>query len=101
LPIVRHPWFFFPVWPHVHSLAPALAALHAQAKARNLNLIGILIDADNRSVLTRMVEAVNRKTANALLAHVAERHRRAGFVTLLCHRGVHAIERTGGGYGAL
>jgi hypothetical protein len=36
-------------------------------------------------VSARIVKAERDQIAHAKLAHIAERHRRAGWLTLLCH----------------
>jgi hypothetical protein len=58
----------------------------SRPKGRDLDLIRVVINTDDGLMAARMVEAVNRETANALFAHIAQGHRRAGWVL-----GVHSM----------
>jgi hypothetical protein len=68
--------------PHIDFSTAALAALHPETKGRDLDLVGIVIDADDCLAQASVVEALNRKTAYPKLAHVAEPHRRASFMVV-------------------
>ena len=59
---------------------PALAALHARAERRHLGLGRIARHVDQCAVTAGIVEAGRDQVVHAQLAHVAERHRRAGGV---------------------
>src|SRR5262249_23706959 len=58
----------------------ARGADHLLAKPWHGHVIGVVIGTDNRLGLAIWVDAVHGETTHAELAHVAERHRIAGWV---------------------
>ena len=63
------------------------AALHPAFEPRHLGLDRIARHVDQRLMAARVVEAEGDQVLHAQLAHVAERHRRAGFASLVrCHK---------------
>jgi hypothetical protein len=73
LATVGHAGLFLPVRPDINTTAAALAALHAQAEGRDLDLAGIVVGADDVPVQARMVEAANCEPTHALLTYVTPR----------------------------
>ena len=74
-----------PVRPHVNAptARTALAALHVGLEPRNWRVTRIALHVDQRLVAAGVVQAIGDQVMHAQLAHVAERHRRGGFVALL------------------
>jgi hypothetical protein len=68
---------FLPVRPHGNALASALAA---NGKRRNLNLIRVVVGANDRLVTALWIEARYDQPAHTELAHVAECYRLAAWV---------------------
>src|SRR5262245_54611130 len=59
---------------HPHVSATALAAFHARPKGWHLNIVRVVVNADNCFVPASVVQARARKSSHPELAHIAERH---------------------------
>ena len=80
-------WLLFPIRAHVDLVAAAaLGADQARAKPRDLSISRIVRHVDQRGVPAGIVETRRNQVLHAELAHVAERHRRAGGVP-----GIHSM----------
>ena len=73
---------FLPIRTHVYVAAtrPTLGAHGLAGKRRDLGVVGILRHVDQTLVSARIVEASGDEVLHAEVAHVTERHRRAGRV---------------------
>jgi hypothetical protein len=76
----------FPVRPHVDVSAAraALGAYDLVTKPRHFGIVRVFRHVDQALVAARIVEAGRNEPLYAEMAHVAERHRGAGWV-LGCH----------------
>jgi len=86
-PIVQRSRRFLPVRPHVDPIVPraTLGADHSTLEIGNLGIGRIAPDFDDGLVSAGVVEAIRNEATDALSSHIAEVHRRAGFVLALGH----------------